>query len=219
MKNKKTRTYTSIVRQKQAEETKNRILDAAEELIKSQGYEQTTIGSIAQRAGVATQTVYAIFNSKQGILIHIMRRSLSAIKMNTNFKDKVRNQSLPGIAKEVATATTKYGQEQISTLNSFGGFEILYPELYSLVHEASQLRRKAIEEGISGGLEDRCIKLTPAKKKTLVDIMWAFTDNHLYYSLVVEAGWPLSRFEHFFTKIMEMVMGEVAPEMLKSIDE
>lgn len=219
MKNKKTRTYTSIVRQKQAEETKNRILDAAEGLIKSQGYEQTTIGSIAQKAGVATQTVYAIFNSKQGILIQILRRSLSNIKMNVDFKSIIQSENLSNIAKEVATITTKFGQEQISTLNSLGGFEILYPELYGLMKEGSDDRRKAIDEGMTAGLAERGIKLTPAKKKTLIDIMWAFTDNHMYYSLVIDAGWPMSKFENFFNKIMEVVIGELAPDMLKAMDE
>lgn len=219
MKNKKTRTYNSIIRQKQAEETKKRISDAAEELIKSQGYEQTTIGSIAKKAGVATQTVYAVFNSKQGILIHILRRSLADVKMDVDFKSIIQNESTSDVAKIVTEVTTKYGQEQLSTMNALGGFELLYPELYSLIKEASLARRESIESGINDALFVRGIKLTPAKKKTLVDIMWAFTDNSLYYSLVIEAGWPLSKFEKFFHKIMEMVMGELAPNMLKSMDE
>lgn len=219
MKNKKTRSYNSIVRQKQAEETKNRIADAAEELIKSQGYENTTIGAIAQKAGVATQTVYAIFNSKQGILTHLLRRSANNIKMDVDFKAIIQTGNLPSIAKQIAVTTTKYGQEQISTLNSLGGFEILYPELYELINETSRDRRNAIEEGINDRLVSRGIKLTPAKKKLLTDIMWAFTDNNLYYLLVVEAGWPLARFESLFQRIIERLFMDIAPNMLDGVDD
>lgn len=219
MKNKKTRSYNSIVRQKQAEETKKRITDAAEELIKAHGYEQTTIGAIAKQAGVATQTVYAIFNSKQGILTHILRRSLAEVKMDVDFKSIIESENASTVAKVVAEVTTKYGQEQLSTFNSLGGFELLYPELYQLIHEASQSRRESIEQGINASLAHKGLKLSPIKRKTLVDIMWAFTDNHLYYSLVVAAGWSVSRYEKLFHKIMEMVMTDLAPGMLESIDE
>jgi AcrR family transcriptional regulator len=44
------------------------IVTAAQALFLEQGYICTTIESIAERAGVATSTVYAIFGSKRGIL-------------------------------------------------------------------------------------------------------------------------------------------------------
>lgn len=219
MKNEKTRTYNSIVRQKQAEETKNRIADAAEELVKANGYENTTIGAIAKKAGVATQTVYAIFNSKQGILIYILKRSLRDIKLDFSFPESLPQDTLSNIAKQVAELTTKHGQKQMTAMNALGGFEILYPELSSLIEEASVYRRQSIERGIEQALCLRNVELSQSKMKILTDIMWAFTDNHLYYSLVVEAGWPLERFELLFHKIMEMVMRDLVPEMLDSMGD
>jgi TetR/AcrR family transcriptional regulator, regulator of autoinduction and epiphytic fitness len=55
-------------RQKQAQGTRNMIVTAAQALFLEQGYICTTIDTIAERAGVATSTVYAIFGSKRGIL-------------------------------------------------------------------------------------------------------------------------------------------------------
>src|SRR4030067_1866806 len=55
-------------RQRQAQVTRNMIVSAAQALFLEQGYICTTIDSIAERAGVATSTVYAIFGSKRGIL-------------------------------------------------------------------------------------------------------------------------------------------------------
>lgn len=55
-------------RQRQAQATRDMIVAAAQALFLEQGYICTTIEVIAERAGVATSTVYAIFGSKRGIL-------------------------------------------------------------------------------------------------------------------------------------------------------
>jgi AcrR family transcriptional regulator len=55
-------------RKRQALVTRNMIVAAAQALFLEQGYICTTIEVIAERAGVAVSTVYAIFGSKRGIL-------------------------------------------------------------------------------------------------------------------------------------------------------
>jgi AcrR family transcriptional regulator len=55
-------------RQRQAQVTRSMIVASAQALFLEQGYICTTIETIAERAGVATSTVYAIFGSKRGIL-------------------------------------------------------------------------------------------------------------------------------------------------------
>ena len=67
--------YYSLVRQRQADETRTRIAAAARKLILSQGYKAATMETIAREAGVATPTVYAGFGSKQNILIELIDRA------------------------------------------------------------------------------------------------------------------------------------------------
>src|SRR5512137_1752617 len=55
-------------RQRQAQATREQILAAARELFQAQGYAPTTIAAVAGRAGVGVSTVYAVFESKRGIL-------------------------------------------------------------------------------------------------------------------------------------------------------
>jgi AcrR family transcriptional regulator len=64
----KKRSYSSAVRKEQAAQTRARILEAAGELFESNGYARTTIAAIAERAGVATDTVYATFGNKARVL-------------------------------------------------------------------------------------------------------------------------------------------------------
>lgn len=60
-------------RTQQAEETKTRILHAAQRLIAEKGIEKTTIKDIAQAAGVAVGTFYCHFKSKGEIVLGIDR--------------------------------------------------------------------------------------------------------------------------------------------------
>lgn len=68
----KGRTYTSALRQEQAARTRGLIVEAASDLFLSLGYARTTIKEIAARAGVAPDTVYAIFGSKLKVLTAVL---------------------------------------------------------------------------------------------------------------------------------------------------
>ena len=62
------RHYSSAVRDEQATRTRARVLDAAAELFLERGYGRTTVQAVADRAGVARDTVHAIFGSKARLL-------------------------------------------------------------------------------------------------------------------------------------------------------
>lgn len=60
------------LREKKAQRTHHQIVDAALELFRVQGYEQTTIEQIAEKAEVGTSTLYRYFPSKDLILLDRM---------------------------------------------------------------------------------------------------------------------------------------------------
>ena len=62
------RKYSSPVRDEQATRTRTRILDAASELFLERGYARTTMKDIADQAGVARDTVHAVFGNKARVL-------------------------------------------------------------------------------------------------------------------------------------------------------
>jgi TetR/AcrR family transcriptional regulator, regulator of autoinduction and epiphytic fitness len=70
------RTYTSTRRQLQARQTRRLILEEARKLFDERGYEGTTIEAIAQQAGVAPETIYAVFGSKLAILKKLVEVTL-----------------------------------------------------------------------------------------------------------------------------------------------
>src|SRR5215469_3353278 len=62
------RRYHSPTRQRQAEQTRSRILAVARDLFRSAGYASTTVDAIASSAQVSVKTVEAVFGSKRGVL-------------------------------------------------------------------------------------------------------------------------------------------------------
>ena len=54
-------------------QTREKIFQAALELIKERGYEQTTLVDICRAAGIASGTFYHHFASKQDILIEFVK--------------------------------------------------------------------------------------------------------------------------------------------------
>src|ERR1700687_4602777 len=82
----KKRAYKSLVRQRQAGDTRRRIVEATRQLLQSEGYAGMTIEAIARRAEVSAQSVYAIFKSKTGILIELLDQS----SFGVDYEDAVR---------------------------------------------------------------------------------------------------------------------------------
>jgi len=66
------RPYTSERRQLQAETTRQDIVRAARELFGERGYAGTSMSDIAQRAGVAVQTIYASCGSKRELMLALV---------------------------------------------------------------------------------------------------------------------------------------------------
>jgi AcrR family transcriptional regulator len=73
----KRRSYTSPVREEQAARTRARIVEAAGRLFESGGYARTSVRAIADAAGVASDTVYAVFGTKARVLTAVIDARLA----------------------------------------------------------------------------------------------------------------------------------------------
>jgi AcrR family transcriptional regulator len=78
----------------QARRTRLRILDAAHRLFSEHGYAATTIERIATEAGVAIDTVYAIFGSKRAVLSSLMDRQVGGDDQPIAILDRPEPQSV-----------------------------------------------------------------------------------------------------------------------------
>jgi AcrR family transcriptional regulator len=62
------RNYRSPLRAGQADETRRRVLAAAQELFLARGYAGTTVTAVAEAAAVSPDTIYASLGGKSGLL-------------------------------------------------------------------------------------------------------------------------------------------------------
>jgi AcrR family transcriptional regulator len=73
---KPSRPYRSAVRAEQARRTQARITEAARALFLERGFAATTIAAVADQAGVAPETVYAVYRTKAGLLGSVVRAAV-----------------------------------------------------------------------------------------------------------------------------------------------
>ena len=66
---------------KEYHERKNELLDTAQELFFTQGYEQTTVETIIQKVGVSKGTFYYYFKSKEDLLDKLVKKMTSQIQL------------------------------------------------------------------------------------------------------------------------------------------
>jgi AcrR family transcriptional regulator len=78
---------------KDADVRKAEILDAAEELFNSKGYDAATISDIIEKLGVARGTVYYHFKSKEDVMNALIERT--STKLFNAAKAKVEDKSIP----------------------------------------------------------------------------------------------------------------------------
>ncbi|GCE21972.1 TetR/AcrR family transcriptional regulator [Dictyobacter kobayashii] len=73
--------YHSRARQRQAEETRRRILAAAVSLFECRGYAATTLEAIAEIAEVSPKTIAAVFGSKRVLLAEVINPDAFSIRV------------------------------------------------------------------------------------------------------------------------------------------
>jgi len=190
----KKRPYKSLVRKRQAGDTRRRIVDAARQLLRSAGYDGMTIEAIAQRAEVSAQSVYAIFRSKTGILTELLDQST----FGDEYEEAVRqamSASDPETRLRLAARIARQIHEPLSaTFDLLRGAGVVAPELAKLEQQREGLRYERQERMIIS-LRDAGRLREGLNCATSRDIFWMLTGRDVYRMLVRERRWPPQKYQ------------------------
>jgi len=190
------RKYQSHIRTQQAESTRQKILAAAMALFKSGGYDQTAIEAIAQKAGVSTPTIYAVFGSKKAILKQLVesamfgqpyQEAVDRVFFSTDPMDRLR--SMSGVARSVHDAKN-------AVLELFRGAGVVSPEIATLQKENESRRYESQKPVIDFLFQKRVIRRGISRKKAR-DIAWCLTGSEIYRMLVLEKGWTSNDYQRW----------------------
>ena len=199
------RIYTSPKRNALALQTKERILGHAKKLFQSVGFEYVTIEKIAKTAKVSIPTVYAIFQSKRGILRTIMDQALP-IKQFESLVRQAKQESDPKkhllitakIARQIYDAEKEY-------MAIFQGASVLAPEFKELEKEREQRRYQRLKLTIKV-LKQKNSFRNNLNTTTAHDTLWALTGRDIYRMLVIEQKWTSEAYENWLAELLKSTL-------------
>ena len=201
----KKRAYVSNVRQRQADETRNRIVAAARRLLEERGYVKTTMEAIAQEAGVAVPTVYSIFRSKTGILLEILDSSRFGERYQKALAQALAATDILDQLKGVASISCSIFQSEDEILHLCRSAVAVSPELKEQEEQVEQHRyevqKDLIESLARAGKLRNGLTVDRAR-----DILWSLTSRDLYRLFVGKRGWSVGEYVKW--------LGESLGEML-----
>ena len=201
----KKRAYQSASRNAQAAQTKKRILEAAKDLFESEGFEYATIEKIAQVAAVAIPTVYALFQSKLGVLRALMDEVFPKDQFET-LVDKSKEAASPQerLLYSAKIARQIYDAER-AQMDVLRGVSVLTPEFKELEKEREMRRYERQEQTISTMTKENSLAQGMSVSRAR-DILWAFTGRDIYRMLVIERGWTSEEYEQWLSKLLADVL-------------
>jgi len=138
----KKRLYTSPVRQRQAGDTRRRIVEATRHLLESEGYAGMTIEAIARRAEVSAQSVYGIFKSKTGILVELLDQAAFGADYEDSVRQAMSTTDPESRLRFAARIARQIHDAQSITFDLLRGAGVVAPELAKLEQQREDLRYK-----------------------------------------------------------------------------
>lgn len=187
------------LRDERAQVTRRRIADAARRLFASHGYAATTLAGIAAEAGVAVQTVYAVYGSKAGIL-HVLRES--AMRQPEAEALYARAMDEPSASRRLELFAESIRQRwelsgDIVAIHRDAG--TADPEIRAGVAATLERRRAGIRSLVAAMEEDLQPGLGVARAAAIVD---ALTLPEVYAELVDVQGWTPDVYEGWLAMVL-----------------
>jgi AcrR family transcriptional regulator len=195
------RSYYSLVRSKQADETRARIAGAARKLILSRGFDAATIEAIARDAGVAVPTVYAVFGSKRRILTELVERAAFGPAFQKLIGEAEKLTDPEERLRLVARIARQIYDGERSESELLRRARVVLPEIAARDEERNCGRYDA--HCVTVGFIYRARRLNPAiSVQEACDVLWSFTARDLYRLLVVERKWTPRRYEEWLAETL-----------------
>jgi AcrR family transcriptional regulator len=197
----KKRPYHSRMRQRQAEETRRRILEAARELFESSGYVVTTLEAIAELAEVSPKTIAAVFGSKHALLAEAINPEAFSTHVRQLIEELRATEDPPRQLSLVAQITRQAYEPLVSSLELLRTAGAVAPELADLAQQV-EARRRQNQARLMASLHEQGVLRSDLSFEEVTDVLWALTSYDLYRMLVVEQGWEPERYEMWLAQLL-----------------
>ena len=201
--------YRSPLRAERAADTRHRIAAAALELFTSHGFGGTTIAAIAERAGVAPQTVYATFGTKAAILRALLER-MEDDAGAAQWRDHIAAADDPAAKLEAFAywSASMFATSKAIVAAAQGA--IGDPAIVDLRDEGNRRRRQGVT-ALVDSLADRGALATGLTRQQAVDRAWMLTGIELYLAATDGCGWTDTDYARWLASLLVHQLLAVPP--------
>jgi AcrR family transcriptional regulator len=195
------RPYHSQVRQRQAEETRRRILSAAGELFASRGYAVTTLEAVAEVAEVSSKTIAAVFGSKRALLAEVINPEAFSTPVKLLIEELRATEDPSRRLSLVAQITRQAYEPLASSLELLRTAGAVAPELADLAQQV-EARRRQNQARLIASLHEQGVLCSGLSFEEATDVLWALTSYDVYRMLVVAQSWEPVRYETWLAQLL-----------------
>jgi AcrR family transcriptional regulator len=202
-------------RRERSRRTRGRIIEAARGLFLERGYITTAIDDVADRAGVAVQTVYYVFGTKPNLLAAVLDSTIGGdvepvSVLERDWVDSLRAEQDATVAVTrlvdasvaiLARTTPIYGVVREAAADA---------DVAAMLHETRRRRRHDQLELID--ILSRSGHLHPdVDRATAADVLYAVMNEEVFQLLTVDCGWDEEQVRTWMTNLMlqQLVHGPV----------
>lgn len=195
------RRYVSPRRQEQARQTRRAILDAAGKLFVEPGYAATPLTAVAAEAGVAVQTVYAVFGTKRQLLSDLVDVTLAGDDEPVALPDRpfvAEIREAVGLRAKLARFArhlTEIHARQAEVMLALAGAATADADAAAIWRKNLEERRRAMLMFAADLAVTGEVRLTHDEA---ADVLWLAQDIRNYDWLVRRRGWSTERFETWY---------------------
>ncbi len=203
------RRYDATRRRQAAERTRATILDAAHQLFAERGYSATPMTAIADRAGVALDTVYAAVGRKPELARLLIETAITGTDqaIPAEQRDYVRAiQAAPDAETKIAVyaaAIAAIAPRMALVQGIIQQAAPTEPELAALWTEIGERRADNMRLFVANLAAVASLRLDADQA---ADIVWATNSTELYQLLVVQRGWTRQRYERFLADTWQRLL-------------
>jgi len=201
------RRYDSVLRQEQARQTRARILDAAQTLFSERGYANTTMEAIAGGARVATDTVYATFRNKQGVLHALLDVRVAGDELPIGVLDREGPQAVR-VDRTQAGQIARFTEDVTGILERARPVDDIMRGAAAVDPDIAALRTR-MQEGRYDNMRQLVSWLTAngplrdgMSEEDAAAIAWAVASPEVHGLLRVGRGWTQERYREWLAATM-----------------
>jgi AcrR family transcriptional regulator len=192
------RRYDATRRRQAAARTRAAILDAARQLFAERGYAATPMTAIADRAGVALDTIYASVGRKPELARLLIETAISGSSQAIPAEERDYVQAIRA-APDAETKIAIYASAMRGIAGRLAPVlsiiqQAAEPELAVLWGQIADRRAANMRLFAADLAAVASLRVDP---DDAADIIWATNAPELYQLLVSQRGWSPERYEHF----------------------